>query len=65
MYLLRQIRIRKADSQGTIHILRKNFINLQHFHEFLSNFLLYVQKTSNYSMKISSKCNVEQEILLF
>jgi hypothetical protein len=49
-----------------IHILRKHFFFNNHniFTDFFGNcFLLYVLKISNYSMKISSKCNVEKEIL--
>ena len=42
------------------------YINHNIFTNFLSIFLLlYVIKISNSSMKISSKCNVEKEILLF
>ena len=42
------------------------FINLNTFTNVLSIFLLfYVLKTSNFMMKISSKCNVEKEIRLF
>ena len=51
---------------GDIHILRKHFffIKCNIFPNFLSIFL-YLLKMSNYCMKILSKCNVEEEILLF
>ena len=56
---------------GTIHILRKHsrvfsFIPTTFSQIFSTIFLLiYVVKFLNYSMKISSKCNVEKEIILF
>ena len=56
---------------GTIHILRKHswfFLSPTTFSQiFLAIFFssTYVLNISNYSMKISSKCNVEKEILWF
>ena len=47
-----------------IYYVSTFFINRNIFTNFLSIFH-YLQKKSNYSMKILSKCNVEKEILLF
>ena len=50
---------------GTIHILRKHFFyQPHHFHEFFEHFSLCTEKNSTFSMKILSKYNVENEILL-
>ena len=45
-----------------IYYVSTFFYQPQHFHEFFQRlfFLLYVLKISHYSMKISSKCNVEK-----
>ena len=57
----------KLDAKGPFIYYVSTFLISHHiFTNFLSNlFLFYVLKISKYSLKISSKCNVEKEILLF
>ena len=53
-------------SKGSfIYYVSTFFINRNIFTNFLRIFLLLYEQCQNSSMKISSKCNVEKEILLF